>query len=607
MKKLWSLSTTVRNPERILPFLRVLKEMEGESFDDFGQIKFQTLLIQNRLYQPTGLSEQLLEYYNTSGDKMSYEQAQEIFEHMKSRSAVLRSDNGLRGRTSVAPLTKMGLAVAKQSSGKIKITDLGNAFLTSEIDIGDVYFRFFIKWQIPNLDSSDYSHNGTYDIKPFVGALHLIDQVNKKEIERGNEPKGISRDEFNIFVPSLVNYKDINSYATKIIELRDKVSGKSKQEKRIILNEYSLEFATNFLVTGSKDEIEKLVNNLGEYGDNAIRYFRLTRFFHIRGNGYHINIEPRRSVEINNLLLHDNSKAIAFNTKEEYLDYMSDIRQPHLPWETKSVYIEIIKKILEDIKTYESTLTLSKEHRVNYDTLSESELKSYSEELRQYRRLLQDKESHILSQNAEKIDEYIEALDNIYSEEDRPLALEKYTALSLQALNDAISIKPNYPVGDDNEPTFTAPAGKPDIECYYQNFNSICEVTMLKGRDQWYNEGQPVMRHLREFENNNNDKKTYCLFIAPTLHRDTMNTFWVSIKYEYEGKQQKIVPLTIKNFTQLLKILSDIKQKGNSLKHSDLERLYEDVLSKTSEASNATEWVSLIPDVISNWHETLSV
>jgi len=37
MKKTWSLSTTVRNPERILPFLHVLKEMDGESFDEAEQ------------------------------------------------------------------------------------------------------------------------------------------------------------------------------------------------------------------------------------------------------------------------------------------------------------------------------------------------------------------------------------------------------------------------------------------------------------------------------------------------------------------------------------------------------------------------------------------
>ncbi len=172
-------------------------------------------------------------------------------------------------------------------------------------------------------------------------------------------------------------------------------------------------------------------------------------------------------------------------------------------------------------------------------------------------------------------------------------------------MNDALSIQPNYPVGDDNEPTFTAPAGKPDIECYYEGFNSICEVTMLAGRDQWYNEGQPVMRHLRDFETKNNGKKAYCLFVAPKLHRDTMSTFWYSVKYEYEGAQQNIIPLTIGNFIQLLKILLEMKRNNRALKHSDLERLYENVLSKTKEVNNVVEWVGLIPSVIGSWQETL--
>jgi len=42
------------------------------------------------------------------------------------------------------------------------------------------------------------------------------------------------------------------------------------------------------------------------------------------------------------------------------------------------------------------------------------------------------------------------------------------------------------------------------------------------------------MRHLRDFEDTNADKKAYCLFVAPKIHRDTLNTFWMAIKYEYE-------------------------------------------------------------------------
>jgi hypothetical protein len=115
------------------------------------------------------------------------------------------------------------------------------------------------------------------------------------------------------------------------------------------------------------------------------------------------------------------------------------------------------------------------------------------------------------------------------------------------------------------------------------------------------------MRHLRDFENKNPSKKSYCLFVAPTLHRDTLNTFWTSVKYEYEGTQQKIIPLTITNFVQLLKILLSIKRGNKFLKHTDLENLYESVLLKTKEFNNAVEWASSIPKVINDWEESLKV
>src|SRR3989339_1819015 len=102
MKKTWSLSTTVRSPERILPFLKVLKEIEGENFDKIGQEKFQMLLIQNRLYKPTGLNSTQLGYYETLEDKMKITEAEEIFGTMVERTKELQKDRGLRGRTSVA-------------------------------------------------------------------------------------------------------------------------------------------------------------------------------------------------------------------------------------------------------------------------------------------------------------------------------------------------------------------------------------------------------------------------------------------------------------------------------------------------------------------------
>ena len=510
----------------------------------------------------------------------------------------------MRGRQSINPLKKLGLVSIKE--GKVCIADLGHLLLKDDYDLGEMFFRSFIKWQIPNLDNDDYRLADGYDIKPFIGTLHLINTVNKKTIVNGEEPKGISKQEFSLFVPTLVSYKNIEKYADEIIKLRTELKGKNKQEHKRTFEKYKKQFVRNFLGSKNTREIEKLSNNLKDYGDNAIRYFRLTRYLYIRGNGFYVDLEQRRQVEIKNLLAFDSGKSLSFATKEEYLDYIANITEPKLPWETKAKLAKILEELIKDIQSYEKKLAISKKEILDYKNFNENGLKKLVEDLREYRRHLQEQENHAISQNTDAILDYIKILQNIYKEEDKPIALEKYIALALHALNDALKIQPNYPVGDDNEPTFTAPAGKPDIECYYDSFNAICEVTMLTGRDQWYNEGQPIMRHLRDFEERNKDKRAYCLFIAPTLHRDTLNTFWFSVKYEYEGKHQRIIPLSIQNFIELLKTLVEIKQKGKFFSHSELNRLYDEILFNSGESINVNEWVEKIPNTILTWQKSLA-
>ena len=487
------------------------------------------------------------------------------------------------------------------------ITSLGKLFLKDDFDLGEIFFRSFIKWQIPNPDNDDYKLDDGYDIKPFIGTLQLIQKVNKISEKLGKVVKGISKEEFSLFCPALVNYKNINSYAEQIIKLRESFVGRTKQEQKIIWNKYKLFFAQKFLGTSDSIKIKKLLSNLKDYGDNAIRYFRLTRFIYIRGGGFYIDLEPRRTIEIENLIHFDNGKAKIFTSKEKYYEYISNILEPKLPWETKEKLIEIVTKLIEDIRLYEKEIQIISKSFLDYKKFDEDDLKIFISELRNYRRELQDKQNHQKSQEIEQVKKYIGELENIFNFDDRPILLEKLLSLGLNALNDAIKIKPNYPVGDDNEPTFTAPANIPDIECFYEKYNSICEVTMFTTRDQWYSEGQPVMRHLRDFENKYRDKNSYCLFVAPKLHRDTINTFWTAIKYEYEGKKQKIIPLSINNFIVLLKTLVDIKQNGKSFKHSELLRLYDEILKTSKTLSDSNEWIKNIPNTITSWQKSLNI
>ncbi len=611
MKKPWSISTTVRNPERLRDFLRVLKEIEGQPFNSGNQIKYQILLIQNKLYKPTKLNKKQKEYFDNIEKEMPFSVAEAIF-NAQGGQAKGYMDPAMRGRNSVAPLNKMGLCIAKNSAEGVKITPLGEYFLSEDYDLGKLFFSHFLKWQLPNPANKTFSENDGFAIMPFIGTLHLINESNKKWAELGNNPVGISKEEFSLFAPTLIDYRNIKKQAEKLIEyrlgLRSKKDEKSRKQFR---EEFRKNFAKAFLNTGKISEITKLLSNLKDYGDNAIRYFRLTRYLHIRGGGFYVDLEPRRSIEIDKLLSKYNGAPLLFENADKYIEYLADIEQPVLPWETKLELARIAEKLSIDAQNYISDLK-SKEivpplfNFKKIDNFIADQLKTYIEELRSYRRKLQELEINLESQNAAKIQEYINALKDIHqSRNKKSVELEKLIALSLKALNDALEIKPNYPVGDDNEPTFTAPGNKPDIECFYEKFNSVCEVTLLKDRSQWYNEGQPVMRHVRDFENSYSDKITYCLFIAPQLHRDTVETFWMAIKYGYRGAAQKIIPLSITQFIKLLEILLEIRKQGRQFTHVELLRLYEQILGLTEVAKHSGEWIEQIPSIISSWQKSI--
>lgn len=123
---------------------------------------------------------------------------------------------------------------------------------------------------------------------------------------------------------------------------------------------------------------------------------------------------------------------------------------------------------------------------------------------------------------------------------------------------------------------------------------------MLTGRDQWFNEGQPVMRHLRDFEDAHLEQPNYCIFVAPSLHADTLNTFWTAVKYEYQGKKQKIVPLTIAQLISILQGIREGKELHKKITKDDMVSLYA-ACAAISEVPDSTKWNSYITKKIEEW------
>ena len=90
--------------------------------------------------------------------------------------------------------------------------------------------------------------------------------------------------------------------------------------------------------------------------------------------------------------------------------------------------------------------------------------------------------------------------------------LEYNTWRAMTMLNGG-RIKGNFNFDDFGQPLSTAAGNMPDIECYYEDFILIVEVTMQQGQRQYEMEGEPVARHFGQIKKKFG-KETYCLFIA---------------------------------------------------------------------------------------------
>ena len=331
MLKAWSITTTVRNPERLKDFLIALQPLVGKVWNEESQVVYQKLLIKNRLYGYgsqqfySGLDQKTIDLINDVDKEIDDALVERIVREKNYR------DFDMRGRQSLNPLTKFGFVYV--DSDILKVTELGQSLVENKGDLGDIFLKSFIKWQIPNPASKYFPNNGDYGINPFVGTLKLISEVNKLEFQRGKEPAGLKKREFALFVPTLIKYTDIESSAREIIRFRDLQKGKTRVERKEIRDKYRLVFARSFLNTTDQNKIEKFLKNLQDYGDNTIRYFRLTKFIRIRGSGFYVDLEPSRKTEIESLF--DNKFYIpkSFSNKIKYLKYMSDNILPKLPWQ----------------------------------------------------------------------------------------------------------------------------------------------------------------------------------------------------------------------------------------------------------------------------------
>jgi len=596
--QLWKISsTTIRNPDRLQKFSQCAKQFKEKKWKNGEQVQidFQISLIQNKLY---------LESLTANDEIVTEEEALEI---AGGREGTRWTDPSMRGRTSMSPLRGLGIFYLDKEQ-KLCITETGLNLIDSQITIEDYLQYTSLKFQQKGVN-----------IIPVIGTIQLIDKVNTLWEAEGNNPTGLSLEEFNLFVPSLIDHEKINSHAENVIKYRQKLKeATTHSEKKQIHSDFQKEFADSNLQAiwdddtasdGDKAKIKNFKKLFSEYGDVIKRILRSSGWIHMRGNGFRIDLNPMRKIE-NDIIITMSCIPVIHRNEEDTAKYLSDPESFVFAWRTKEKLIEkytlIINTISEKCEKNNVTMDIDVQ---TVDQLKQLEINSLDSliaesqfEFKRIFRIIQRQEEF----DVQTITEIIGNITTL-SDYKAHVEIEYETTRALMALNDG-QILPNYPLGDDGMPSNHAPGGMGDIECFYKKFNLLCEVTLLPGRSQALQEGFPVSRHFRDFSTKRNFSETYCLFIAPKLHMDTMEMFFFNnTRPTGNPKQCQIIPLTISQFLEILKLLCDLKQNDSNFKlsHEKLLELYQEIVLSSKNSSDEDKWMASIPPSLNSWKQKI--
>ena len=99
----------------------------------------------------------------------------------------------------------------------------------------------------------------------------------------------------------------------------------------------------------------------------------------------------------------------------------------------------------------------------------------------------------------------------------------------------------------------------PDMELYTKEFTIVPEVSLMTGKVQWEHEASSVIDHVNQIKKNNKNN-TLGLFISSTINQRTLWQYFILSKTSWLGKPIPVIPLTIKQYTEIIKIFMIMKE-----------------------------------------------
>lgn len=556
LTRLWFVPTSPRSPYKVKFDLKLLLEFDGKPWNRENQLKFAEKLRESML-----------------------------FEGVTSEEAP-----DLSARDRLRAIKTFGFGYV-DSNGILRITEAGRKLAEGENE-EDLFLKQLLKWQFPSWEHGGMkTHAWRYPQRFMKQPIHPFFEVLRAMKMLGGE---LYLYELAIFLLPRFTRKEFDKAIEKIREFRSKLQHiKSKRERQKFIRDIWLaelkkaymrdimagRIKTRETPTEKVEEfLEKKRRNSKDYADAAFRYFSYTGIVVREGNKLRIPqiCEP----DVEKILSMDIPSNTNFRDVDNFYSWLGNPNLPELPWEKP-------EGLRERIRSAIATLP----EKVQFP--SDVTLRSYDEFREMY---IESQQVRYLEQlKADFPDNILKTYDEILRkrEEEAPLLFEWNTWRAFLVLGDFCKLKPNFKMDWEFNPKSPAPAGKSDIEILYcGDFATLVEVTLTTGERQYVAEGEPVSRHVRNFEIEHGIQ-TFGLFIAPEISNGCKEFFYVEHKMKVRGRAAHITPISLEWFRRILR---SAKQYG--FNRTKIAKLHEESKRKAEEIGDAEDWYSEVGETI---------
>lgn len=507
-RKPLSFNTTMRNPDRIAGFLKILQNYEGKILTNNVIHNICCELIMKKLYLPNVVNRNpewksvidAEEFFNR-------QQAERIMEASPQNHKEAGFDAGWPSRfdTWYKLIKEFGLCYYDMNE-VIEISELGHALIDAynqePIDnnmIQSVFLNAMAKFQT----STPFRKNLNQNV-PLMLLLRVLKLLKEDSSQNG---AGISRREIAFFICWKNN--DANELYRYIKNFR-KVYGFNYSDETLYETCLSFFLDENYRTIDSLRDYIKMSKLVRETPDEYIRKMRITGIISLRGNGRFIDFNSLEIKKINYLLNSDKyGTPVSINDKKDFYNYLK------------------IKDSNLFVKEFEKPENLDIKQKALFKYANIYDEKKLIEELE-------------LTYKGTCKDDLLKFID-------APARLEFLTSIALVKYFNDIKVIPHYSADDEGIPRFTAGGGKADIDCEGSNVKGIVEVTLMSGASQQTEHEVPSIEdHLTNIEKDTS-KFTMALFVAPILQNRALK-YLKYLNYEYHNDKEKqggIIPMMI--------------------------------------------------------------